>query len=703
MKKQYEIPLDAFVCHSLEADDRVTATALELKESLISLEPKRTPRDEAALLLTVAAEVEHALMVQYLYGAYSVCYDFEDPELQGRVRGLYRIIAQMAREEMGHLMTVQNLLQLIGAPLNFEREHSPFESELYPFRFKLEPLSQHSLAKYITAERPAQKPPQISDDHWRQLEKIAQIAQSANDGHPVQHVGPIYKRLIELFKSELKDEDFHPYTAETQAKWRDWGYDEGLNSNQESRKVHVDSFESGHPDTLRKLAVEALQRIAEQGEGYGDLIDSHFERFLQLYHDFVALESELESKGIEFIWPVATNPSTIRRNPAHKDDFDLVNHARFAFEERGYISNVRARAWGHLFNLRYRLLLTYLMHFLRTSGPRYLAEGPDQGDRTSRGLLLLWAFDEMRHIKKIAQKMVRLPLRDAYDGVNAGPPLQLPYTLIISDCDRLRWRGHLDVLETSLALLHDSLRVVGSPDEKDPFLEDLQTSDQKQISLLKVLSHGEPIPPNYLPQGFQKVASILEEAVRGFGIDAHTNFWTNINRDEFVRLHMFNTPFIARDADDDCKLVADNSQLVSRLRSGSKTGRMPRYRPNVDVSRQQFIGEWIDAQAPDNIPSGQIGVKSERAPNLETIRQTSEAASASILSYKTDIRPLFREFDLETLNRFDHIDLNSLDSVRANIKILQARLQAGKLPYDACWSSKQMALFSRWVNQGMKN
>ena len=703
MKKYYEIPLEAFVCRSLEADNKTTATSLELEESLIALEPKRTPRDEAALLLTVAAEVEHALMVQYLYGAYSVRYDLENNELQGRVRGFYRLIAQMAREEMGHLMTVQNLLQLIGAPLNFEREHSPFESELYPFRFKLEPLSQQSLAKYITAERPARKPSQISDEQWQQLEEIAKIAQCANDGHPVQHVGPIYKRLIELFESELKAEDFRTDTADTQATWQDWGYDEGLDNNDESRKVHVDSFASGNPDTLRKLAVEALHRIAEQGEGYGDLIDSHFERFLALYNEFIALESELESKGIEFIWPVATNPSTSKRNPPPEEDLDLVSSAKIAFEERGYISNARARAWGHLFNLRYRLLLAYLMQFLRSSGSRYLAEGPDKGDRTPRGLLLLWSFDEMRHLKKIAGKMVRLPLHDADDRLNAGPPFQLPYTLTISDNERLRWRGHLDVLETSLAVIRDSLRVLGSPDEADPFLADLQASDEKQISLLKVLSHGEQIPPDSLPQGFQKVVTMLEEAVRGFTIDAHTNFWTNINRDQFVRLHMFDRPFIARDPNDDCKLMSENSQLVSRLRSSGKTGRMPRYRPNIDVSRQQFIGEWIDAQAPDNIPPGQIGVKSEQNPHLDPVAPISASASVSMLSYASDIRPLFRDFDLETLKRFDGIDLNSLETVRANIETLQERLQAGKLPYDGCWSSKQIVLFNRWVNQGMNN
>jgi hypothetical protein len=34
--------------------------------------PRMTDRDEFVLLLHVAAEIEHALLVQYLYGAYSL-------------------------------------------------------------------------------------------------------------------------------------------------------------------------------------------------------------------------------------------------------------------------------------------------------------------------------------------------------------------------------------------------------------------------------------------------------------------------------------------------------------------------------------------------------------------------------------------------------------------------------------------------------
>ncbi|MGH3611472.1 MAG: ferritin-like domain-containing protein, partial [Pseudonocardia sp.] len=98
-------------------------------------DPPLEPRDEAVFLLTAAAEIEHALMVQYLYAVYSIrVADPNRDELQ-RVQSL---LTQIAREEMGHLATVQNLLHLVGGPLNFNRESSPFASAIYPFRFTLE-------------------------------------------------------------------------------------------------------------------------------------------------------------------------------------------------------------------------------------------------------------------------------------------------------------------------------------------------------------------------------------------------------------------------------------------------------------------------------------------------------------------------------------------------------------------------------------
>ncbi len=114
-----------------------------------------TPRDEAIFLLHTAAEVEHALLTQYLYAAYSLKpAKTAPPDQQAAVRRWRSTLLGIAREEMGHMITVQNLLRLIGGPLNLEREDYPFRSNLYPFHFRLEPLSKASLAKYVVAEMP---------------------------------------------------------------------------------------------------------------------------------------------------------------------------------------------------------------------------------------------------------------------------------------------------------------------------------------------------------------------------------------------------------------------------------------------------------------------------------------------------------------------------------------------------------------------
>ena len=101
----------------------------------IEVLPRLQPRDEAVFLLHTAAEIEHALMVQYLYAAWSLPAD-----ATGKVGRWRREVLQVAREEMAHLAAVQNLLRFVGGPLNFDREDFPYRSELYPFPFRLEPL-----------------------------------------------------------------------------------------------------------------------------------------------------------------------------------------------------------------------------------------------------------------------------------------------------------------------------------------------------------------------------------------------------------------------------------------------------------------------------------------------------------------------------------------------------------------------------------
>ena len=108
------------------------------------VEDARTPVEEARFLLQAAAEVEHALLVQYLYGAYSL----HVPAGAG-VRDWRNWIVQIAREEMGHLLTVQNLLLAIGGSLHLDREDptpDPDQAQAYPFPLRLQPLTLSSLA-----------------------------------------------------------------------------------------------------------------------------------------------------------------------------------------------------------------------------------------------------------------------------------------------------------------------------------------------------------------------------------------------------------------------------------------------------------------------------------------------------------------------------------------------------------------------------
>ena len=122
--------------------------------------PELAPRDYVAYLLTIDAEIEHALMDQYLYAAYSLGGPQVPLKHQDMVANWQRTILGVAREEMGHLISVQNVLRLIGAPLALLREDSPWDSPFYPFPFRLEPASINTIARYVFAESPPL-------DEWR--------------------------------------------------------------------------------------------------------------------------------------------------------------------------------------------------------------------------------------------------------------------------------------------------------------------------------------------------------------------------------------------------------------------------------------------------------------------------------------------------------------------------------------------------------
>jgi hypothetical protein len=67
-------------------------------------------------------------------------------------------------------------------------------------------------------------------------------------------------------------------------------------------------------------------------------------------------------------------------------------------------------------------------------------------------------------------------------------------------------------------------------------------------------------------------------------------------------------------------------------------------------------------------------------------------------SFATDIRPLFRDKDVEEM-RFA-FDLSSYDDVRANATGIYTRLSDGSMPCDDAWDGDKITLFLQWMNEG---
>src|SRR5215218_6115988 len=95
-------------------------------------------RTELARLLQAGAGIEHSLLVQYLYAAYSADVIVASGQLTEAALWQQQLLT-VAREEMGHMMTIQNALRLIGAAPNWKREDLPWDTPYYPFPMEFEP------------------------------------------------------------------------------------------------------------------------------------------------------------------------------------------------------------------------------------------------------------------------------------------------------------------------------------------------------------------------------------------------------------------------------------------------------------------------------------------------------------------------------------------------------------------------------------
>ena len=68
------------------------------------------------------------------------------------------------------------------------------------------------------------------------------------------------------------------------------------------------------------------------------------------------------------------------------------------------------------------------------------------------------------------------------------------------------------------------------------------------------------------------------------------------------------------------------------------------------------------------------------------------------VSFESDVKPLFRERDRESMQ--SHFDLWSHDDVSRHADAILGRLRDGTMPCDGSWTQAQVDLFQRWADSG---
>jgi Ferritin-like len=268
-----------------------------------------SPVDKAHVLLEGAAEVEHMLLVQYLYAAMTLKTGDQlmalTPDQQKAIRYWGTSLRTVAIEEMGHLMSVQNLRLFVGADPIFDREEFP-RKDLYPFEMHLEPLSRLSLAKYVLAESP------FSADG-----DLGAYREIVGPQTSVRHVGVIYGLLAILFSAV----DTLPPSSDTD-EWSTFVrlIADRVGGADDPSHWHV-AEASFHPESLPKQAVpdhffgpagffftqvdtpqkarDLVRAIGVQGEASVELggAASHYKRFRTIFEGSATTAIPFPSDG----------------------------------------------------------------------------------------------------------------------------------------------------------------------------------------------------------------------------------------------------------------------------------------------------------------------------------------------------------------------------------------------------------------------
>jgi hypothetical protein len=552
--------------------------AVEVEEAIELPELPESPLEKAAALLRVAAQIEHALMVQYLYAGYSFA-------------PTQREIANVAIEEMSHLMTVQNLLRCIGEKPYLHRQDDGAdvseEERLFPFDFRLEPLSHLSLAKYVVAESPASVSEGVDP---AVMAHIVDVATGAAH-RPVDRVGTLYallgvvfgtpQLLLELAATgdpwyvvvnQLAVEAATFYGGREALHLPDSAFDAASVSGQgsdpewdRSRVGTIDEFRL-HVVASRRDALEALRDIGLQGEGPSLVVGetAHFRRFYNLFIRFFGADGLGTDRPPQVMDVPAGNRIVLSPNGSGES----------------VISHPTTMRWARLADLRYAVLLGAL--------ERYLLAPVDD-----RAFLRGWCFAEMSALSKLAEFLRRMPR-----GVSVSPQVAaLPFTVPAWLATGGQWSDLAGAFDESMTIARGLQTEVAAGTDQHRLLILLLASDERKLREATARATGTSTRTRT-----DAVRDVLDWAA-GAGDPGHfgdspalpsgpqSRFW-NQQHAGFVQVAIFGENITTPPA------TGEDAPMIFMLRSQS----MPAGRPPLAEESEEFrlVERWVADGCPDD-------------------------------------------------------------------------------------------------------
>ena len=352
-------------------------------------------REALIYMLYEAAELEHGIMCQYLFAAFSLKQSVDEGLTEGELAAVQRwrkVVAHVATEEMLHLALVQNLLSAIGSSPHLSRPNLPAPASHYPagVRLELVPFGDQALRHFMFLERPegmALTDADGLDAALAQAEPLMDERDIVPRGQDFVTIGHLYRSIehgIARLAEKFGERWLFVGPPRAQATDKDWPWPE---------LVAVTDVAS---------AQRAIDTILEQGEGArGHWQTAHFGQFVQILDEYRQMTAD--NPAFDPVRPVL--PAKVRRG--ERDDDRVL-----------LITDPDAARCADLFNVANEVLLQTLQRYFA-----HTEETDEQLSTLADAALGLMA----RVLRPLGGLITTLPVGPEHPGRTAGPSFELVY------------------------------------------------------------------------------------------------------------------------------------------------------------------------------------------------------------------------------------------------------------------------------------